>query len=149
MWLISEPQENCCNILMAHAMDAITDFNDSSCISPFISRRPQLHMEFRVRLLDPRDSIKVIVTTNVDCNDPFTVLASRSYANCGNTANDDKIINQCELLSGTDKSNISRGCLFYCSCLGPCEDLIFQQQVLPGSYNEPTGYVTCDVRVVT
>ena len=90
-----------------------------------------LHLELRLELLKPRRQLKVIVTTNVDCNEPFTVLASRRYVDCGGITDENAISSQCKLLPGTKQFDIFNDCLFECSCLVPCESIILKQLFMP------------------
>ena len=133
---------------MVHDVSAVTDLNETTCISPFVSHRRQFHLQLRVHLLKPRRQLKVIVTTNVDCNEPFTVLASRRYVDCGGITDENAISSQCKLLPGTKQFDIFNDCLFECSCLVPCEGITLQQQFLPWKNNDPNWYLTCDVKIV-
>ena len=144
--LVNDKVNSCSNTIIDGA-SAVTDFNGSTCLSPFPPGREVFQLHFIVHLSRGLELLKVIIITNVSCHEPFTVLGIRRSSQCGSSGNDGMIHHQCMLLSETTQSDTYNNCLFACSCLGSCEELFLQQQFLIGQSDYPEEYRTCDIDI--
>ena len=148
--LISElvnDKVNSCSNPIVDGVSAVTDFNKSTCLSPFPPGRQVFQLDFIVHLSKGLELLKVILITNVSCHEPFTVLGIRRSSQCGSSGNDGIIHHQCMLLSETTHRDTYNNCLFACSCLGSCEKVFLQQQFLIGQSDYPEEYKTCDIDI--
>ena len=54
----------------------LTDNDENTCISPFSGGQKLTNFAFYVHLLQPQDLITLRVVTNIDCREPFTLVAA-------------------------------------------------------------------------
>ena len=148
--LIPEPIKDAissCNDPIVDDISTVTDLNGTTCLSPFPSGRRVFHLDFIVHLSRDRELLKVILVTNVMCDDPFTTLGTRRSSQCGTGRNDGIIYHQCMFLSETTQGDTYHRCLFACTCIGSCGGLFLQQQISNWQGDDTEEYRTCDVKI--
>ena len=146
--VISEPVDTHltqCTIPVLNA-SALTDYNRTTCISPFEKDRRLINLAFYVHLLTPRDPITLTVATNIDCHEPFTLVAGmKSEFNC--TYLDYDRFTQCTFLFKTALDYGLNACHFSCLCHGHCDVILLRHNFLPWRNSNPESYKTCNVHI--
>ena len=146
--VISEPVHEqlnqCINLVVKPPF--LTDYDRSTCISPFGEGCKTIDLRFYVHLLRPRDRIRLIVATNIDCHEPFTLVAAVTKQ-CQPNYNDYNMFTQCTLFFETVLVYDLNECHFSCLCHGHCDVILLRHNFLPWRNNNPESYKTCDVHI--
>ena len=145
---ISEPAaEGLCGITEYRVNFAnLLDYNATSCISLFTSYRILFRSAFRIQSKHPWSSKTFTLLTNIDCEEPFTLVAVTNAA-CKRNG-DRKQLQQCLFKSEVPFMDKLTQCEFVCLCTGRCETLVIHHQYMPWTNNNPEAYRLCEVNVM-
>ena len=156
--LISEPVDEqlnrCINLVVKPR--SLLDFDRNTCISPFFfvfffffgggGGCRAIDLWFYVHLLTPRDRIRLIVATNIDCHEPFTLVTTLPKE-CQSKYADYKMFTSCTFLLDTVLDYDLNACHFSCICHGHYDVILLRHNFLPWRNNNPEFYKTCDVHI--